>query len=208
MATKIKTPMGELKYVFITGEGRNQAMPGEDARMQFVASLELTKDSKEHKALLAEIDKEWAAYKEKNGLKPAQQPKTNGIKPVMDKETGAETDKVLVTFKTDTKWKDGKAQVVKVYANQLDANGKPYAADITDKVQNAQWSIGSGSTGIIHGSASGNNVGGAHKVTLYLTAVQLAKLIKYEGTAIELDDIEGDIIGFDDDEVATEGPEL
>ena len=208
MATKIKTPMGELKYVFITGEGRNQAMPGEDARMQFVASLELTKDSKEHKALLAEIDKEWVAYKEKNGLKPAQQPKTNGIKPVMDKETGAETDKVLVTFKTDTKWKDGKAQVVKVYANQLDANGKPYAADITDKVQNAPWSIGSGSTGIIHGSASGNNVGGAHKVTLYLTAVQLAKLIKYEGTAIELDDIEGDIIGFDDDEVATEGPEL
>jgi len=45
MATKIKTPMGELKYVFITGEGRNQAMPGEEARMQFVASLELTKNS-------------------------------------------------------------------------------------------------------------------------------------------------------------------
>jgi len=108
----------------------------------------------------------------------------------MDKETGAETDKVLVTFKTDTKWKDGKAQVVKVFDHK--------GADITTAIQNATWSIGSGSTGVIHGSASGNNVGGAHKVTLYLTAVQIAKLTKYEGTAIELDELEGDDIDLED----------
>lgn len=201
MATKIKTPLGELKYVFITGEGRNQAMPGEEARMQFVASLELTKDSKEHKALLAEIDREWQAYKEKNGLKPAQQPKTNGIKPVMDKESGAETDKVLVTFKTDTKWKDGKPQVVKVFDHK--------GSDITAAVHGAQWSIGAGSTGVIHGSASGNNIGGAHKVTLYLTAVQIAKLVKYEGTAIELDELDGDDIDLGEAVSAIdEAPEL
>lgn len=201
MATKIKTPLGELKYVFITGEGRNQAMPGEDARMQFVASLELTKDSKEHKELLAEINREWVAYKDKNGLKPAQQPKTNGIKTVMDKETGAETDKVLVTFKTDTKWKDGKPQVVKVFDHK--------GSDITTAVHSAQWSIGSGSTGVIHGSASGNNVGGAHKVTLYLTAVQIAKLVKYEGTAVELDELDGDDIDLGDSVSAIdEAPEL
>lgn len=198
---KIKTPLGELKYVFITGEGRNQAMPGEEERMQFVASLELTKDSKEHKALLAEIDKEWAAYKEKNGLKPAQQPKTTGVKPVLDKESGAETDKVLVTFKTDTKWKDGKPQIVKVFDNK----GK----DITEAVRAAQWTIGNGSTGVIHGSAVGNNVGGAHKVTLYLTAVQLAKLVKYEGAAIELDELDGDDIDLGDGVAAIdETPEL
>jgi hypothetical protein len=186
MSTKIKTPLGELKYVFITGAGRNQAMPGADERMQFVASLELTKDSKEHKALVASINTEWDAYKVKAGLKPAVQPKTNGIKPVLDKETGAETDKVLVTFKTDTHWKDGKPQVVKVYDHK--------GADITTAVHSASWSIGSGSTGVIHGSASGNDVGGAHKVTLYLTAVQIAKLTKYEGSAVECDDLEGDDI--------------
>lgn len=190
MATKIKTPMGELKYVFITGEGRNQAMPGEPARMQFVVSLELTKNSAQHKALLAEIDREWVAYKEKNGLKPAQQPKTNGIKVVMDKETGAETDKVLVTFKTDTKWKDGKAQLVKVFDHK--------GTDITIAVHSATWSIGTGSTGVIHGSAVGNNIGGAHKVTLYLTAVQIAKLTKYEGAALELDELEGEDIDLED----------
>lgn len=202
MATKIKTPLGELKYIFITGEGRNQAMPGEEERMQFVASLELTRDSKEHKTLIAEINKEWEAYKVKAGLKPATQPKTNGIKPVMDKETGAETDKVLVTFKTDTKWKDGKPQVVKVFDHK--------GADITTAVHNAQWTIGNGSTGVIHGSASGNNVGGAHKVTLYLTAVQLAKLVKYEGAAIELDDLDGDDIDLDGgvSAIGDEAPEL
>lgn len=198
---KIKTPLGELKYVFITGEGRNQAMPGEKERMMYVASLELIKDSKEHKALLAEINKEWDAYKEKNGLKPAQLPKTNGIKPVLNKETGAETDKVLVTFKTDTKWKGGKPQVIKVF----DSKGK----DITEAVHAAQWTIGNGSTGVLHGSAVGNNVGGAHKVTLYLTAVQLAKLVKYEGAAIELDELDGEDIDLGDGVAAIdETPEL
>jgi hypothetical protein len=179
MATKIKTPLGELKYVFITGAGRNQAMPGNEERMQFVASLELTKDSKEHKALQASINTEWDAYKVKAGLKPAVQPKTNGIKAVLDKETGAETDKILVTFKTDTHWKDGKPQVVKVFDHK--------GADITSAIHAADWSIGSGSTGIIHGSASGNDVGGAHKVTLYLTAVQIAKLVnEIDGDDIDL----------------------
>lgn len=201
MATKIKTPLGELKYVFITGTGRNQAMPGNDERMQFVASLELTKGSAQHKALVDSINVEWDAYKVKAGLKPAVQPKTNGIKPVLDKETGAETDKVLVTFKTDTHWKDGKPQVIKVYDHK--------GADITTAVQSAAWSIGSGSTGVIHGSASGNDVGGAHKVTLYLTAVQIAKLIKYEGTALELDEIDGDDIDLGDSVSAiSEIPEL
>jgi hypothetical protein len=201
MATKIKTPLGELKYVFITGEGRNQAMPGNDERMQFVASLELIKDSAQHKALVASINEEWDAYKVKAGLKPAVQPKTNGIKAVLDKETGAETDKILVTFKTDTKWKDGKPQVIKVFDHK--------GADITTAVHNAGWSIGTGSTGVIHGSASGNDVGGAHKVTLYLTAVQIAKLVKYEGTSIECDDLEGDDINLGDSVSAIdETPEL
>ena len=44
MATSIKTPVGQLKYVFIKGEGRNQAMPGEAERMQYVASIVFPKN--------------------------------------------------------------------------------------------------------------------------------------------------------------------
>lgn len=203
MATKIKTPKGELRYVFIDGEGRDQAMPGNDPHMQFVCSVVLKKDSAEHTQMLDLIDTEWQAYKEANGLKPAQKPKTNGIKPVLDKESGEETDEVLVTFKTNTVWPNGKDQVVKVF----DHKGN----DITVAVHNSEWSIGNGSTGVIHGSAVGNDVGGAHKVTLYLTAVQIAKLIKYEGTALDVEEMEGEDIDLGDAVPAiddNEGPNL
>lgn len=202
MSTKIKTPLGSLLYVFITGEGRDQAMPGEEPRMQYVCSLKLKKDSAQHKALLADIDKEWEAYKATAGLKPAQKPKTNGIKVILDKDTGEETDEVLVTFKTNTKWKDGKQQVIKVFDHK--------GADITQAVHAADWSIGNESTGVIHGTAVGNGIGGAHKVTLYLTAVQIAKLIKYEGTALEVDELEGEDLDLGDavSALEDEAPEL
>jgi len=194
MATKIKTPKAELRYVFITGEGRNQAMPGQPERMQYVASVVMEKDGAAHKALEAEINKEWDAYKAANGLKPAQKPKTNGIKVILDKDTGAETDKVLATFKTNTTWPNGNPQVVKVF----DHKGN----DITTAVHNVSWAIGSGSTGVIHGSAVGNDTGGAHKVTLYLSAVQLATLVKYEGDSIDVDEMDGEDIDLGEDAVA------
>lgn len=202
MSTKIKTPLGTLIYVFITGEGRNQAMPGEEQRMQYVASLKLKRGSKEHKALVETIDTEWEAYKATAGLKPAQKPKTNGIKIITDKDTGEETDEVLVTFKTATKWKDGKQQVVKVFDNK--------GTDITQAVHAADWSIGNDSTGVIHGTAQGNGIGGAHKVTLYLTAVQIAKLTKYEGAALEVDEIDGEDLDLGDavGAITDEAPEL
>jgi len=190
MATKVKTPKGELRYVFIDGEGRDQAMPGNDPHMQFVCSVVLEKDSEAHKNILAQIDEEWTAYKTANGIKPAVKPKTNGIKPVLDKETGEETNDVLVTFKTNTVWPNGNPQVVKVF----DHKGN----DITTAVHAADWSVGNGSTGVIHGTAQGNDVGGAQKVTLYLSAVQIATLTKYEGTEIEVDEMDGEDIDLGD----------
>lgn len=194
MSTKIQTPLAQLKYLFIDGEGRNTAMPGEPERRMYVASLVMKKDSKEHKALEAAIDEEWAKYKTEAGLKPAVKPKTNGIKPVFntDKETGekTETDEVIATFKTNVAWPDGNPQVVKVFAG----SGK----DITEAVRAANWKIGNGSTGVIHGTAAGNNAGGNHKVTLYLAGIQLATLVKYEGNEIEAEDIGGDDIDLGD----------
>jgi len=178
--TKVKTKVAPLKYVFIKGEGRNNAMQGEEPRMQFVASAVVKKDSEEYKYFKTQIDTEWKKYKEEFGAKGA--PKTNGMKPIMvndpkgtidpDTEEIAKVDSgdVLITFKTNVAWPDGKPQVVKVF------DGK--GADITTAVSAAEWYIGEGSTGIIHGVAQGNNAGGTHKVTLYLTAVQLAKLVK------------------------------
>ena len=198
--TKVKTQVGELKYVFISGEGRNQARQGEEPRMQYVASFVCKKDGPEHKAFKALIDEEWKNYKAERGAKGL--PKTTGIKDEMAKDPSGKIDpateeiakiptgNVIIGFKTNTAWPDGNPQVVKVF----DHKGN----DITTAVHNADWSIGSGSTGIIHGTAQGNDVGGDHKVTLYLSAVQIAKLVKYEGNEVETDEIEGEDLDLGD----------
>ena len=212
MSTKVKTQVGNLKYVFIKGEGRNQAMPGEEARYQFVASLSVPKDGAVHKHFQAQIDAEWDAYKKQYGVKG--QPKTNGIKDEFQKDPSGAIDpsteevakvptgNVLITFKTNTKWPDGNDQVVKVFDHK--------GADITTAVHAADWAIGEGSTGIIHGSANGNNIGGTHKVTLYLSGVQIAKLVKYTGNNIETDEIDGDDIDLGDsvEAISEESPSL
>ena len=213
--TKVKTQVGSLKYVFITGEGRNNAMKGEEPRMQYVASLVCPKDGPVHKHFQAQIDKEWETYKKEHGVKGL--PKTNGIKDELKDDPSGEIDpateavkkvptgNVLITFKTNTKWADGNPQVIKVFA------GPKGDQDITAAVHRATWAIGEGSQGIIHGTAQGNNIGGTQKVTLYLSAIQLAKLVKYEGDSIETDEIEGaeDIdLGDDIAGITTEGPNL
>lgn len=214
--TKIKTPIGELMYINITGEGKNTAMPGEAARMCFVVSLKLKKDSEEHKAVQGIINEEWKRYCAETGTKG--RPKTTGIKPVMVPELvdgkpkldeyGAvvkvESDEVLVNFSTGTKWTSGEAQVVKVFDNK--------GNDVTVAIQRAQWKIGNGSKGIVHGMAMGNSVGGTAKVSLYLSAIQLSKLVKYEGDTIDAEEIEGEDLDLGDDSMAAlssgEGPTL
>lgn len=199
---KVKTLVGNLKYVFIDGEGRNNAMPGDEPKMQYVASLVCKKDGETHKHIKAQIDEEWNDYKKAFGVKGL--PATHGIKDEMMEDPKGEIDpqteeikkvptgNVLITFKTNTKWADGNPQIVKVYG------GPKGADDITEAYRQAPWSIGEGSQGIIHGKAQGNNTGGKHKVTLYLSAIQLAKLVKYEGDQVEVDEIDGEDIDLGD----------
>ena len=215
--SKVKTKVVELKYVFITGEGKNQAMPGEPERMQYVASAVMPKDGEAHKALEAMINIEWEAYKKQHSIKG--KPKTNGIKDEYIKDPEGEIDpeteeikkiatgNIIVNFKTNTTWPNGNAQVVKV----KDRKGK----DITAAIVEADWAIGAKSEGIIHGSVMGNNVGGTQKVTLYLAAVQLTKLVKYEGNDVECEEVEGDdldlgdsISAVDDSDTADNSPKL
>ena len=185
----VKTKVGDLKYVFIKGEGRNQAMKGEPDHFMYVASIVTQKDSPLHKDMKSQVQECWKEYSAANGVKGA--PKSTGIKPIMVEtdevdEYGAkirvESDDVIITFKTNTTWPDGNQNKVKV----LDGKGK----DLTEAFLAAPWSIGEGSRGIIHGIAMGNDAGGSHKVTLYLSAIQLAKLVKYEGTSIDAEEIE------------------
>ena len=211
--TKVKTKVGNLKYVFIKGEGKNNAMKGEKPRMQYVASLCVPKGGEVHKAFSKLVYEEWESYKKQYGVKGKPALNKNGepmdgmktetmkdpkgtIDPQTEEVRRVPTGNILITFKTNTKWPDGSPQVVKVF----DGKGR----DITQAVHNASWSIGEGSTGVIHGYAVGNSVGGSHKVTLYLSAVQLAKLVKYEGSEVDAEDIGGEEIDLGDSVAAVD----
>lgn len=193
---KVKTKIGDLQYVFIKGEGRNSALPGAEPKMMYSASILTDEGSELHKDFKAQVDAEWEEYKKAHGVKGL--PKTNGIKPhlipdpsgAIDPETEdvkkIPSGKVRITMKTNVKWPDGKPQIIKVLNNK----GK----DITEAFRSAEWNIGEGSKGVLHGKAVGNDVGGTHKVTLYLSAVQLSTLVKYEGSGVEAEDLGGDDI--------------
>jgi len=219
---KIQCPKGKLKYVIIDGEGRDNSMPGEDPHMQYTASAVYHKDSEELKELKAKLEEIWEAYKAEETtargtltygrLSKCAAVRTiteevedkSDIDPETDKVRRVDTDYVMVSARTNVAWPDGNKKVVKVFATQKDAEGKPYVADVTDKVTAAPWSIGNDSEGILHVEFKGNTIGGKAKLTAYLQAVQLTKLVKYEGDQVEL------VAASEEDEAVDfgESPEL
>ena len=178
-AIKIKQPpVGKLEWCFVTGDGRNQAMDGSPEKMQKTASLVLNKDSKEAKHIVDQINATWELYKAENPkIKAATQPKSLGYKVVKDKDTDEETNDLVFTFKTNSFWKDGKPNIVKVF------NAKGQAVEMGDTI------IGNGSLGVVHGSMGGYEYAGSFGISLYLSAVQIAKLVEGSSDSVDATDL-------------------
>lgn len=178
---QIKTPAGELKWVVITGEGKENL----SGKLKYVADLCLPEDSEEAKTLKAQIDDFWATNKPANFKKKA---KSLGYRQEMRKvldEDGNETfneegELVLeptgmlkFSFATDTTWaKSGDPKVIKIY----NAKGNP--------VNLGGKKIGNGSIGNIGGAMGIYTVEtkGAMTdagVTLYLNSIRILKLEEY-----------------------------
>lgn len=188
MATeKTKSPKGELVWVTITGEGKENL----NGKMQYKADMILDPANEPaHQAYLDSLKAFWDENKPKNHKK---KPKSLGWylnDPVVDDEGNPVLDdegekqyveikdggKVRLSFKTATTFPDGKAKVVKVY------NSKAKRVDLGEIM------IGNGSIGYISGAVGTYNVMDPTGkkiidagVTLYLDAIQLLKLVKYEG---------------------------
>ena len=143
MATQaIKTPKGELEWVNISGEGKENL----SGKMQYLCSIVLDPSEPEHKEFIDQVNKYWEDNKPKGFTKPA---KSTGLYP--HKARTDETDDsgkavyeedglTVATFKTSVTWPDGKAVKVRTF----NAKGKEAAlGDIQ---------IGNGSIGRISGS--------------------------------------------------------
>lgn len=171
---QVITPRGNLSYVTITGEGKENL----SGKMQYVASIIFDPKEPKWAALLEQVDAFWAA----NRPKKIKTPKSTGFYPEMRKTDETDEDgevikeptgNMILAFKTNVAWPDGKPNIVKTY----NAKGKPVALGDT--------TIGNGSIGEVAGaydiyvnSTKQGQVVDAG-VTFYLNGVKISKLVEY-----------------------------
>lgn len=207
---KTISPRGELEWVTITGEGKEN-MSG---KLQYVANLVLDPENNEaDAAYLAEIEQFWEDNKPPRFKKPA---KSMGSYP--HKVKGDDTDeegkpiyvedgKVYLAFKTGTTYQDGSDKVVKIY------NSKGKEVNFTGAIGNGTLGNISGAMGIyLAKDPKGKTVIDAG-VTLYLDAIKISKLVEFvQDAGFEADeeeggwDGEGDFEGDAAKEAVSDGP--
>jgi len=182
---RIVTPFGELKWIFITGKGKKDL----NDKDRFVASVCWPEDSPEARAVTERVDAFWEANKGK-GWKQ----KSKGIAPELTKNPETEesepTGNILISFWTGIKFPDGKDKVIKT----MNARGV--------QVSLGSIRIGNGSIGAVSGVMAIYDSGPAARgVTLYLNAVQIKKLVKYEDDAgfVATEAEDDDFTGEDED---------
>lgn len=147
---KFTTPKGELKWAFISGQGKT------DLQGRQIYTADVVVPIEEAQETIDKLNALWEEHKPK-GAKDA---KSMGYK--------ADETNVTFTFKTSTTFPSGDAKEILIY------NSRAQRVEFKDK-------IGNGSLGRVSGMASVYDAGvAARGVTLYLDAIQLIKLIKYE----------------------------
>jgi len=204
-----KTPLAELCWVNITGQGKlkydpeNKLDKNDTASYQYTATVRLTKEQAE--PLIAQLKAFWKDNKPTGATKMQYDTVKEEMEPVLDKdgkptedEEGAPietpTGFYLLAAKTVTHWPDGKRNIIKV----LRGNGQPLNLGTKE--------IGDGSVGVIHGTMGINAFKGNEGINFYLTAVQLKKFVEKTAGDVDAEDLgedEGlDELGLDEAEVA------
>lgn len=161
------SPKGNLKWAFITGEGRKDKY-----------SVVVSVPEANAKEAMTAIDAFW---KENRPKQAKPRPKSTGYKYEEDEETGERTGNVYFSFSTGTSFPSGDKKVVKLFTAK-----KPIR-----EVQLGTKKIGDGSLGRGIGSLSIFEYEGTYGTTLYLDAISLSKFVEYVG-GVDASDIEED----------------
>lgn len=188
---KVRSPKGELQWVYITGEGR----ANKQGKFKYQASVVL--DTSVAKPFTDAIDAYWKENKPAGAKKPA----TCGYRPYSVKSSEVDEDgdaiysdvagKTEIFFATGTTWPDGKLKKIRTY------NAKARPVQLGDK------RVGNGSIGSLAGNMAIYDVSGNQGVNLYLEGVQITKLVEFnDDDGFEEDD---DADGWDGEEFEGEG---
>lgn len=180
---KISTPKGKLMWVNITGQGKLNY--NEDGR-EYVASVVLS--NKAAKPLLDAIQAEYDSEHQKG-----KKLKSMGYKTCdEDGKTDEEGDFCTFRFKTGTTFKDGNAKKIAVY----NSNAQPTSlGDVR---------VGNGSEGAISGMMRYYINGKEDGMSLWLNAVQIAKLEEYSEDA-GFESVDGDFESVGDEDTGFTG---
>lgn len=188
---KYVTPVGELSWVNISGQGKlnynedgynyqaNIALSGADAEA-FKAKIDEVKEGCPKNLKLKSL-----------GYRPEWQDKEGNLFVETEERTPDEKDgdkltgRIIFTASTRTTFDDGKPTTINVY------NAKGKKVDMGDRL------IGNGSFGSLSTKLKVYVNGKATGVSIYLKAVQLTKFVPYEDGG-GFAEVEGDFDGFDD----------
>lgn len=195
-SVQIDSPIGELEWVIIDGEGKPDLNGNPKYQADVVVSAEVGE------AFIERVMEFW----EENKPKGAKAPKSIGVydHTVKDEDASREagenvyvpTGNKVIRFKTNPFYASGDPKIVKVFnskGNEVSLMGKK---------------IGNGSRGRINGVMGiYDNSTAARGVTFYLNGIQLSKFVPYTGgvSFSEMEDEEGD--GFEGVEGAMGGIE-
>jgi len=219
-----RTPLCELRWVNISGEGKFKLDPegkldkNDRANYQYVATAIMTESQAE--PVIKQLKEFWrnnkpaGATNQKYDIVKPSMVKVLDEKgepvlddegaPLLEQEVNDKGEKLYsMLFKTSVVWPDGKPQVIKV----LRANGNPL--NLGDK------KIGNGSIGVIHGTIGVNGFKGNEGLLAFLKAIQLKKFVEYTGDDIAAENLGEDTEGLDGLEdipdaadISQEGPEV
>lgn len=183
----IDSPVGDLEWVVIDGEGK----PDLQNIPKYQADVVLEPEKAE--PFVAMVKQFW----EENKPKGAKDAKSLGVYPhtvkdeAASKEAGEnvykETGKTVIRFKTGTTYQSGDPKIIKVFnskGNEVSLQGKK---------------IGNGSRGRVNGVMAIYNINKATcGVTFYLNAIQLSKFVEFTGGAnFDAIDEDGDFEGVE-----------
>lgn len=207
----IDTPIGDLEWVIISGDGKEDL----NGNPKYQVSVVLDPDNNaSHAAFIAKVHKFWddnkpAGFKNTAaakidkalintpssiGLYPHTEP--TGEKDEEGKNIYKETGKTVLAMKTGTTYQDGSPKVIKVF----NAKGAEVALG-NKKIANGSRGRAGGMMAIYATTdKTGKTVVNAG-VTFYLNKLQLTKFVEYSGDTFDaVEDEEGETFeGFPDD---------
>lgn len=193
---KVATPVGELYYVNIAGQGKLNY--NEDG-YEYVASIRLSGEKAEQ--LIEKFDEVAATMPKGETLKSCgyrelvkdkegklRSPTKKNPKQKDEEDTGI----FEFLFKTNTTYQPKDGAVVKKKINVFNKNAK--------KIELGDVRIGNGTLGAISGVLEGGSYKKEFSVSAYLNSIQIVKLIEYEGNAGFEAQEDGDFEGVEDSE--------